>query len=78
MAQPYDGTKTDVWSLGVMLYIIVCGGFPFPGDSVATLKRHILNNSFGIPWRVSVECADLIRFVILNFITILFFPEKCS
>lgn len=68
---------SDVWSLGVILYILVTAGFPFPGDSVDKLKRAVLGDHLKIPFWVSVgnlisikmflyfyiflECADLIR-----------------
>ena len=62
---------------GVILYILVTAGFPFPGDSVEKLKRAVLGDHLKIPFWVSVgkhigwpsvwidqinaECADLIR-----------------
>ncbi|KAI1732218.1 protein kinase domain-containing protein [Ditylenchus destructor] len=61
LAHPYDGRMSDVWSLGVILYILVTAGFPFPGDSVDKLKRAVLGDHLKIPFWVSVECADLIR-----------------
>ncbi|KAH7711196.1 Protein KIN-29 [Aphelenchoides avenae] len=61
LAQEYNGTMSDVWSLGVVLYILVTAGFPFPGDSVDKLKRAVLGEHLKIPFWVSVECADLIR-----------------
>uniref|UniRef100_A0A914V6N4 non-specific serine/threonine protein kinase n=1 Tax=Plectus sambesii TaxID=2011161 RepID=A0A914V6N4_9BILA len=61
IGREYDGTKADIWSLGVVLYILVSGGFPFPGSSMDKLKRAVLSGQVKIPYWVSVECADLIR-----------------
>lgn len=61
LGKEYDGTKADAWSLGVVLYILVTGGFPFPGDSIDKLKRAVLAGQLKIPYWVSVACSDLIR-----------------
>ncbi len=51
-------------SLGVMLYILVTGGFPFPADSVNTLRKHMFTaGTLGIPWWVSVgRCTVRVLF----------------
>ncbi len=33
----YDGTKADVWALGVLLCVMLIGKFPFEGDSISTV-----------------------------------------
>jgi serine/threonine protein kinase len=33
----YDGTKADIWAMGVLLCVCLIGKFPFEGDSVSTM-----------------------------------------
>lgn len=61
LGEKYCGQKSDVWSLGVVLYILVCGGFPFPSSSIERLRNAVLDGHISIPFYVSTECADLIR-----------------
>ena len=41
--KPYDPYLTDIWSSGVVLYIIVSGFFPFRGINETELRKNILN-----------------------------------
>lgn len=54
LAQEYDGRQSDVWSLGVMLFILVTAEFPFQGGTVDNLKMAVLGDALNIPYYVSV------------------------
>jgi serine/threonine protein kinase len=61
LAQEYDGRMSDVWSLGIVLFILIAAEFPFQGGTVDNLKMAVLGELLSIPFFVSVECADLLR-----------------
>ena len=45
----YIGEKADIWSLGVLLYYMLSGEFPFTGKSDKELKHKIKNRLFHYP-----------------------------
>ncbi|XP_076800652.1 serine/threonine-protein kinase SIK2-like isoform X1 [Clavelina lepadiformis] len=57
----YEGPHLDIWSLGIVLYVLVCGTFPFDGSNLTTLKERVLAGRFRIPYWMSQDCENLIR-----------------
>jgi len=59
------GKEVDMWSVGVILYILLCGFPPFYDDNVQVLFEQILSGHFDFPptyWAgVSESAKDLIR-----------------
>ncbi|KAL3320288.1 SIK kinase 3 [Cichlidogyrus casuarinus] len=48
-------------SLGVILYILVCGSFPFPGESLSEIRSQVLRGIVRFPFYLSQPCEQLIR-----------------
>jgi len=62
--ESYVGAFVDIWAMGIMLYFMVTGIMPFRADTVAKLKKCILDGSYIIPSYVSDSCQFLIRSIL--------------
>ncbi len=51
----------DIWSLGVLLYALTCGCYPFGGKHELDIFLNVKRARFSIPHFLSEQCAALIR-----------------
>lgn len=61
----YDAKACDVWAMGVLLYLLVTGKYPFEdpkraNNVIATLQNIRNGRMRPLPARISSECVDLI------------------
>ena len=47
--QRYLGAEADVWSMGVLLYALLCGFLPFDDENIGTLYRKIQDGIYEKP-----------------------------
>ena len=62
----YDAKACDVWAMGVLLYLLVTGKYPFEdpkhaNNVIATLQNIRNGRMRALPARISSECVDLIK-----------------
>ncbi|KRY12520.1 5'-AMP-activated protein kinase catalytic subunit alpha-2 [Trichinella patagoniensis] len=58
--QYYAGPEVDIWSCGIVLYVLLCGYFPFEDDRMMALCKKITTGVFKIPKYIGKSVSSLI------------------
>ncbi|XP_048209466.1 sperm motility kinase-like [Perognathus longimembris pacificus] len=56
----YDGCKVDIWGLGVLLYFMITGKFPFKGMNFSQIRACVLEARYLAPFHLSARGRNII------------------
>ncbi|KAJ2159782.1 hypothetical protein GGF46_002778 [Coemansia sp. RSA 552] len=57
----YTGPEVDVWSMGVILFFMLCGRTPFEGESIKVIYDKISRGRFNLAPFLSKDAQDLLQ-----------------
>ncbi|KAK1262094.1 CBL-interacting protein kinase 9 [Acorus gramineus] len=63
-AKGYDGAKADIWSCGVILFVLMAGYLPFDDSNIMTLYKKIYKADFTCPSWFSSGAKKLITHIL--------------
>ncbi|PWA25549.1 CBL-interacting protein kinase 25 [Artemisia annua] len=61
----YDGAKADIWSCGVILYVLLAGFLPFQDENLMNMYKKIFKAEFDYPPWFSSEARRLIGKILI-------------
>ena len=64
--EKYDGFKTDIWSTGIILYVMLCGNFPFEDKNISILFKKIKKCKIFYPKFLSKISLDLLKKILVK------------
>ena len=62
----YSGLKIDIWSCGIILYMMITGNLPFNDNNQISLYKQIIHGKYYIPSFVPKKLSDLIKNILVT------------
>lgn len=62
----YDGSKADLWSCGVILYVLLAGFLPFQDENIMNMYRKVFKAEFVYPPWISSDVKRLISKLLVS------------
>ena len=57
----YNGALSDIWSSGIILYLMLCGKLPFYHEQNDVMYKQILSGKFDLPKYLSDNAKDILK-----------------
>ncbi|KAI8878199.1 Pkinase-domain-containing protein [Backusella circina FSU 941] len=62
---PYDGSASDIWSCGIILFALLSGHLPFDDDNIRLLLNKVKLGKYKMPSHISDGARDLIEKILV-------------